>query len=277
METYRANNISNVTLERELIAAISITTLQNELSPYYSDSLLPVRKKAYSLTYRKAKTEPVENQKTAINRLIVGCSDENSNIINRNLEYLKQFPQTAFDSLAKASIKKLLTNPKYESFKDIFLLAGFLNIGHETIYRLSINPDTPQRLKWDLQLALARMGEPKALEIIMATVNQMDINDQVIIYLIPGLIYTRQKEAIDYCIEIIFDNEKNCSSPNAESSSKIICGYRVMELVAPVIENFPFNTDASGTLVTNDYVTALKQVRDWLKANPDYNIKVNQF
>jgi hypothetical protein len=50
-----------------------------------------------------------------------------------------------------------------------------------------------------------------------------------------------------------------------------------MELLAPVIEGFPYETDATGTLVVDDYVKALSVVREWFNQNPDYQIKNDSF
>ena len=46
-----------------------------------------------------------------------------------------------------------------------------------------------------------------------------------------------------------------------------------MELLAPVIEDFPYDYNpATGSLKTTDYDQALEIVKQWFKANPDYMI-----
>jgi hypothetical protein len=45
-----------------------------------------------------------------------------------------------------------------------------------------------------------------------------------------------------------------------------------MELVAPVIEGFPLETDAMGMIVTDNYTTALEQTRAWLSLNRNFSI-----
>jgi hypothetical protein len=261
MSTYRANEITDVSVERELLAATNMQSLLNDLEPFYIDSLVHVRRKAYFLTYKKALADPDKNEMPAIIQLVKGCSDINSTIINQNIDYLKQFPTYAFDLKAKQELELLLLQPKYESFSDIYLVAGFLGIGYEEMNRLNLNAETSKKFKWILQLALARMGNSEALENILRNANQMETGDNVVAYLVPHLVYTRQKLALDYCVKIIFEQEKNCSPPNAESSKKIECGYRVMELVALVIEGFPLETDAMGMIVTDNYTTALEQTR----------------
>jgi hypothetical protein len=47
----------------------------------------------------------------------------------------------------------------------------------------------------------------------------------------------------------------------------MICGYRMMEFLAPIIIDFPYGVTASGDLNTGDYESALLITRDWLKNN----------
>ena len=274
---YRISEASNMKLEGELLANTDLGSLLNELTPYFTDSMTVIRRKAYYLSYKKAKKESILNQVPAVNQLVIGCSDKEGSIIKQNLSYLKLFQKEAFDSTARKAIAFLLTQPKYESFSDIYLLAGFLGIGSEPMNRLYMHPETPNKTKWTLQLALARMGNAGALESVMNNASQMEVGDNLVAYLIPNLIYTRQKQALDFCVKVLNETDKNCSPPNAELSNKIVCGYRVMEMLAPVIEGYPFETDATGMVVADNYDQALEQVRAWFIANPDYKIKTDRY
>ncbi|MDA3891172.1 MAG: hypothetical protein PF517_05855 [Salinivirgaceae bacterium] len=277
MNTYRVKGESSIGTEQKILSETNLRKLIKQLEPFYVDSLITVRRKAYYLTYKKAIIEPDKNQLPAINKMVSACSDKNSSIINQNMDYLKQFPIEAFNSKAKDEIKKLLILPKYLQFSDIYLIAAFLQIGREPIYKLLLSDNTPQKFKWKLQLALARLGDPKTIGDVMKNAHTLTTDDKVVAYLVPDLIYTRQKPAIDYCIAIINEKESNCSSPNAESSAKMVCGYRVMELIAPVIVDFPLVTDASGTVVTNSYPQALEQTRKWFEENPGFEINTTTF
>jgi hypothetical protein len=100
------------------------------------------------------------------------------------------------------------------------------------------------------------------------------MNDLVVHSLVPDIVYLNQREAIDYLLIKILDEEKLCSSPNPEVELSINCAYRLMEAVAPVIVDFPIELDASGDLLVDDYDEALSQVREWIQANyQSYQIK----
>lgn len=277
MQTYRDKGQGNAALERELIGETNSKKLINILDAYYTDTLLRVRRKAYYLTYKKAMLEPEKNQAHVVYKLVIGCKDNSSAIINQNLGYLKLFSTEAFNKKSIELIKDMLVKSKYQQFGEVFLIAGYLNVGFETMFKLYIKPETTQKLKWTIGLALARMGDEKALENCMNAANNMEVGDQVVAYLVPDLIYTHQREAIEYCVNIIKNEKKLCSSPNAESSVKIVCGYRVIELLAPVIKDFPYELDASGTLKTSDYVQALDKTRIWLENNSDYELNLNRY
>ncbi|MGM0579812.1 MAG: hypothetical protein ACQETL_03980, partial [Bacteroidota bacterium] len=90
----------------------------------------------------------------------------------------------------------------------------------------------------------------------------------------PTLAFTRQKAAVDVLVEQVFNDEQNCSSPDPDSNQKITCAYRILEIIAPIIQDFPIPVDeATGDLDTDDYEEALQQSREWLEANRiDYSI-----
>jgi hypothetical protein len=99
----------------------------------------------------------------------------------------------------------------------------------------------------------------------------------VVYEVFPDLVYTRKREAIDYLIEALNSNSKNCESANAENAERIPCAYRVMEMLAPIIENYPLKRNESGDIETNDYPTALQKVKDWFKENKNYKILKDNF
>jgi hypothetical protein len=50
-----------------------------------------------------------------------------------------------------------------------------------------------------------------------------------------------------------------------------------MELLAPVIVDFPVKTDATGQLATEDYDHALQVVRKWFINNTEYKMKEDSY
>jgi hypothetical protein len=188
------------------------------------------------------------------------------------LEYLQSFAVADFDDEAQALIienLKTLNRPHYE---DLVLLAGIIGVGYDELHLQFLTAGLPVKKKWNIALALARMGEKEALEYCIQKVKKAPVNSEIVGYVLPDLIYTRQKAAIDYCVELLYSDEKRCHSPNPDYSEAIPCAYRIIELLAPVIVDFPLEVDPAIGLESDDYPKTLQAVRDWFRTNKEYRI-----
>ena len=272
MQEYANTSKSDYRQEKSIVQNHGLKDITEKLRPFYSDSRGHVRQKAYYLTYKKGITGETRNPTLAIHRLIAGSTDKNSGIAGQNIQYLQHFRYTDFDRKAKKEIAALLTRKRMAHYKEMVLLAGFVGTGKETLYAKYLDPKTPEVLKWHLAQALARMGEKEQARYCLEQIKKQPVNNETVSYLIPVAIYTRQKEAINYCVEILGLDKELCHSPNPDSPGRILCGYRVMELLAPVIEKFPIKVDATGSITGIEYEKALETARDWFKQNEDYKL-----
>jgi hypothetical protein len=93
----------------------------------------------------------------------------------------------------------------------------------------------------------------------------------------PDLVYTRQRPIFEMLIVALNSDVRNCQSANAENLTKIPCAYRIMEMIAPAIEGFPYKLDESGDIDAENYQEALITVRDWFKGNRDYKILTDRY
>jgi hypothetical protein len=249
------------------------------LERYCSDTIVDVRRKAYYLAYRTG-TENETGSQNAVNRLITGLSDKNSGIVGSLLDYLQAFHASAFNDTARSRLSEMVKQgiPHY---KKLLKLVGFLDLPDaQQVLRqkLRTNDYSTVSERWTINLALARMGDQNAIDFCLSTAKKMPVGDDFIYEIAPDLVYTRQKELVDYLVPILFSDKKHCSSPNPASGSSIRCGYRIMEYLAPVIKNFPLKTDVAGEIKTDDYTKALKKARKWLKKHrEDYEMVKNRF
>ncbi|MCT4639841.1 MAG: hypothetical protein N4A72_19235 [Bacteroidales bacterium] len=132
--------------------------------------------------------------------------------------------------------------------------------------------------KWNIKLAKARCGDSEAANYCLTKVKRLSVNDDFIYEIVPDLIYTGNRQLIDYVADIMLSKEKSCSSANSEIDTKILCGYRIMEMLASVIVDFPVKIDDSGELDTDDYVSALKKCCNWIENKRDsYEILVDSY
>jgi len=273
MNSCKSSGKSDYKTEKYIIEKYSYEKLTDKLTPFYSDSIVFVRQKAYYLTYKKGLISNSEIQQSVVLKLIHGCNDNNGGLVGNLLSYLMEFPGDSFKEEAKNEINNLLIKKKIFHFKKLAMLSGIAGAGKETMQKDFLNPDISNETKWILSLALARQGSLKHTDYCMERVKNIPVNSEIISYIIPDLIYTRQRLAIDYCIDIIFSDKKDCYSPNPDKPEFILCAYRVIELLAPIIVDFPYQTDATGSLVTNDYEEALTVSRNWFTNNPTFQIR----
>jgi hypothetical protein len=239
-----------------------------QLSIYLNDTLPSVRTEAYFLIGKLGRQSQQKNiRKEVVNILVRGWHDEDSGINGQVATTLTKFSTQDFDRTAVDSIRRLLDNlPPYKN--KLFKLVGYLALQDQARIiksHLEKQPPLSSKDRWAAYLALVRLGDQQSLDVILNQVRAYDLGDDVVYEVFPDLIYTRSYRSISYLVEILFNDEQNCEPPNGDSNTKINCAYRVMELLAPVIKDFPIAVGASGDLVERDYRKALTEVRAWFK------------
>ena len=207
----------------------------------------------------------------AVKFYIGNLSHKSSLVVDQAIISLRRFDRNLFDSTDIEKVAESI-NGKTLNLKDLFLLAGYLNkpILREKIKNIyQIGRKLTKSEIWAGNLALARMGDGSAIDFIIRRVEQLPTNSRAIESIYPDLIYTRQKKVFDQIIEKIYSDEPLCESPNPDSDKMMPCGYRIIELLAPVIDGFPLKTLPSGDLDVSSYPEALETARKWFKENKD--------
>lgn len=260
--------------------------LLNSVAPYLQDTVKEVRAYAIELivaadvaessTQLKASSGAACNpvSERAVSLLVTACADKEAGNVGRASEYLQGSSRDCFSPQAKALLVTYLqTEMPY--LENIFMLAGYLKLTEATPYLKSALTNTKLngKTKWAAHLALARMGDSSETDYCLRVVKAKEMSDGVVYTLLPGLIYTRQKEAFNYLVTILNSDDKSCSSTDPDNEAEIVCGYRVMEYLAPYVKDFPLKVSgASGQIEADDYDVALQQAREWFKANEDFVI-----
>ena len=242
------------------------TEIISNLQPYTEQP--KVQYDAVKLLTHIAKHHQLKNSRTeAINILLQLAKDAPSKSNSLISSSLKRHDLNDFDEISKERLKQLLVlQTPYLS--DYIMLAGFLQMQDELISFKNQAGDLPNSLNQSYNLALVRCGDDRKLNEMMSNITRLAVNDNFVYQVAPLLIYVRQNKAIDYLIKIVLSNEKNCSPASAEASGQIICAYRIIEMLAPVINNFPVSVnDTTGDLEVDDYPKALGIVRDWIGEN----------
>ena len=247
--------------------------LLTALVTYQNDSNAVIRTRAYNISKRIGQSHPeIAIRQQAINQQIKALDDKDAGIIVKAVNALTGFQNTDFTNNQQLRIINRL-KADMPHLAQYARLVGYM-----------INETAIERLKqvqlqvtdgWEsfnLNLALARRGDGQATTAVLNKMQNAQINDAFVYDIVPALVYCRSREIFDFLEELIFSDEANCSSANPDSNVNILCGYRIMEYIAPALENFPLPIDEYGELEVDDYETALVRLREWLIQNPDYQL-----
>jgi hypothetical protein len=248
--------------------------LLQAIVPYTTDSLERVRRTAFNLSRRlgKGHPEPAVKQK-AVEILLLGLHDVASPVVGVAASGLRYFNPEDFSEASRASLLASFT-PTVPHKGSIAKLLGYLQMeeAKPVLYQLLREGKLGRSDQWAVYLALARMRDEEALDFVLGKVSRLPLNDDVVYDILPDLIYIRHPAAIAYLVEVLYSEEKNCGAADAELEGAILCGYRVMEMLAPVIKDFPLKRETGGDLAEDNYEAALLAVRTWFRAHPDYEI-----
>lgn len=245
--------------------------------PFLQDSMLHVRQKAYSFLYRKTRLILESEKSPYIIELLKGCADSDGSIVGQNLIWLQTFNKNEFTEESRELIVLHLRNWRTPHRKRLIMLAGYVGAGEEWMKRQLLQSDVDPNERWHLNLALARMSEDASVDFCVNTLQSMELSNRLVEFVLPDIIYTRQKKLLDICVDYIHNDELACFSADPDNESAQLCGYRILELLTPVILDFPLKESAIGGLDTDDYQQALIIARKWFLDNPDYLIDTDSF
>lgn len=249
------------------------------LARYYPDTLFDKRFEAYKLSYTVGiKSSNLVIRQAVTERITIGLTDKNGTIVNWSARHLSVFNRADFNETAKRNITNTI-GTEISRLEELIKVAGYLNLtGARGAIENYAATARKTGVKWSSYIALARMGDEVYINKVISAVRNQGLNDNVVYELVPDLIYTRQKACIDLAVEFLYEDKKLCTSSNPDNPQKMVCGYRIMEYIAPVIKDFPFGVKTSGDINTDDYPAALKTVCEWfLSIGNQYQIIDDSF
>ena len=237
------------------------------LSPYLTDTLLTVRAEAYHLVSRLGQnSKQSKTRKEIVKILLKGWRDKDTGINGQVANALLRFNREDFDKGALEDIRELNHSVRPYTGK-LFKLIGKLEMRDQLdVMRAHLqNQQIPLSRQdvWSGYVAMARLGDALSEQTVMDKANKLGSNDDTIYELYPDLVYIGSRTTVDFLVKELYSEENNCSSPDAESERPINCAYRIMEMLAPVIKDYPVAVGTSGDLVEKDYPKALATIRGW--------------
>lgn len=170
-----------------------------------------------------------------------------------------------------------LEAPNHPCRQKLYLIAGYLG-EQQALYEVPKELRTSTKDKNAYDLALIRTGDPSRVARLKQLLATVEVTDAFVYETAPKLIYTRRREVIDFLFDEIMKDQRNCDSADTHTRGRINCAYRLLEMVAPVVHDFPLKVGVSGDLEMTDYPTALEIARGWIRDHrDDYRIVTDTF
>lgn len=275
LDDIRVNSKTRETPEH-LWKTTDVVALTELLNTYAHDSVTDVADEAYNIVALAGRnTNDAAGRQAAVRFLAGGLNNGSSRIVSNNISRLRYFGKTDVDTAAQRLIEERLNKWNAIYYEQVAKMAAQLGVGYEQILsRQMIDKESDVETRWAMHLAMARLGEQRDIDFVTRRAASIPYEyvEDLMRLIIPELIYTRQKQAIDVCVKILQDDDCKCASANPTVDTKILCGYRIMELLAPVVKGFPYAASVTGMIETDDYEGALRVVRKWFADNPDYEV-----
>ncbi|MDR2906495.1 MAG: hypothetical protein LBU91_00700 [Bacteroidales bacterium] len=212
---------------------------------------------------------------------LVGILTAQTTFAQDLFEQLQELKKSeSFEQTKQSLIREVVTSDADVINENQILACGYLQLKEtmDTLRSFSGNRTAPRNIRIASYKSLARMGDENALVFLISQVERNGMNDDVVAVLLPDLIYTQQRPAFDLIIAGLYDDTPRCTSSNPDNEAEILCGYRIMEMLAPVIKDFPLELEASGDIKTKSYEKALQTLRKWFeKHKTDYVILTEDF
>lgn len=174
-----------------------------------------------------------------------------------------KFPKSVYSNNTQLHLQKyLLTQPQY--LDKWLLLTGFATEDPVPILQV-LEAQKNRSIQQAGKLALVRMGDESKTKSFLKAIKRIPLGDDFVYNIAPLAIYTRNKKAIRYLVDIIIENHGKCHPADAETSGQISCSYRLVELLSPILLETPEEMEKEFS--SADAKEQLNAVIKWLKAN----------
>lgn len=265
----------NLPFPKSLTDPANAEAVLNSIKLYLNDTSSFIRSKSVQLVAMagRATKNAVSRKKSVQSIVLQWRKSEPSSL----LSLLKKFQKEDFEPAIVDSLLHFLDSPTNQK-SSLIRLIGFAGASSsaEKLRKFSSKENT-QSVRWSAMLAMTRLGDAQMASAVLEKVKKLKVNDETVNQLFPDLVYTRDKQVFDYLVEVIKSDQPSCESADNDHPTSILCGYRVMEQLAPIIKDYPLTLDTSGDVRTKDYKQALETVRQWFQKNTEYTINKSTY
>lgn len=250
----------------------------DSVQQFLQDTMPRVRAKAYEIVgMLSANAQDNDTRTKGVDMLVPACADTAPGNAAFAIELLTHFRRSDFSAASLDHLRTCVRNGS-APVEGAVKIVGFLGLSDLVgDIRPYAQPGNAVPVRWAALLALARLGDVTAIDDITRRVKKFQLSDNLVYDIFPDLIYTRQRQLIDITVNVLQEDENSCMSANPEKEVPIPCGYRIMEMLAPVIDGYPVRLEESGDIRADDYPEALRQVRHFFSHSKNYKIRTDQY
>ncbi|MCG8532711.1 MAG: hypothetical protein MI749_18920, partial [Desulfovibrionales bacterium] len=211
------------------------------LKRFLRDSAESVRSAGYKgLTHLPALTQDTGLLRETVALLLEGSQDPSRRVAHTCGKGLRGFPKVAFTGQEERLWGALGNTPSQR--ESLVRLIGYVHpagaVSKLKHFRQSGKIKT-RKERWAAQLALIRLNDLPTVQRMLSRLQANPVTDAMVYDLFPELLYTRNKEIYDFLVTVLQSNSIRCESANPDNTEDLPCAYRVMELLAPYIQDFP--------------------------------------
>lgn len=173
----------------------------------------------------------------------------------------------------------LLRNPAAQKH-ELIRIIGYVGIesAKPELWSIADSVQLASKVRWSAYLALIRLSDKQAEDFVYKKISSVAVNDDFVYQVVPDIVYTKSRRLLNFMVQEMSKDKENCHSPDPDNPVKINCAYRIMEALAPVIEDFPYQQTAGGDLDVDNYPVALEDIRRWFEFQAgNYKIRKNTF
>ncbi len=273
LDEVKAHGGSNIATPDHSWKDRDVSIVINEAVRFLADPIDGVSSEAVAVMSLAAlNSTDINSRRRVVELLTKSLNHEGNSTATVANRYLAKFSPDDFSKEAADTLNSFLLDVRHYNYVKVARMAAEKGIGTIALSQAFHSGSLKIQKKWEISICLARLDYTPATQWITGKIERAG-NPFVVIEMAKDLVFTRQPSLINLCVDVLKNKDLKCESANPDISTKIDCGYRLMEIVGPVIKDFPVKFDRLGMLGSDkEYEEALLTVRQWLDKNPDYEL-----
>lgn len=257
---YLSNRGSTEFLKNKKVHKSSLRSLKN----FYTDDRSRSRSKAYSLArniYNYSDDDKVK-EIVVLDHLKACQEDRSLSLKYRLANHLVQFDKKHFNEESLAIIKDLIENDRNK--KQYIVIAGYKEIEIELPNIASYTEDEIFD-SWEVIQGMARVGNQEAIQVCRKVVREHPLDIKFFDRLLPGLVFTNDRQIIDDIINEILNNDIELIGQRLKDYQR----YFMLKHILPLMYEYPYHFVDEGQLTNDEFYEQLSFALDWLNTNKE--------